>query len=107
VILTSKELGGEIRLFHHGMKQVCYTLVVGGEGSAREVGSEMNWNETRMPGGGICVKGGSCACGNEFDHDKGEKCVAKFANVEEYFKMRDAEALDWINKNFVMVKEGK
>ena len=67
----------------------------------------MNWNETVMPGGGICVKGGSCACGNEFDHDKGENCVAKYANVDEYFKVRDAEALAWLNQKFLVVKEAK
>lgn len=66
----------------------------------------MVWNETVMPGGGVCVKGGSCACGNEYDHDKGDKCVPKFENYKAYLKFRDAEAVAWLNEHFVVVKVG-
>lgn len=57
----------------------------------------MNAIETRMPSGDIVVKGGTCTCGNAYDHIKKTICT----DTARIIKVAKEEILDDITKCLV------
>lgn len=57
----------------------------------------MNAIETRMPSGDTVVKGGTCTCGNKYDHIKKDLCTT----TAEIIKVAKEEILDDITKCLV------